>query len=148
MYSHWDLFREGANMSESVMPHEPDDASPHTQTLKTNRTEISVRQSYGNCVTDACQPPNGAPTSGFAACAKVSVQLPLDAQVRAVRYYSTADNEDHPNPVQIPPGEGIWASMDLATESTEGGYKYVSSVYHNRSADRVRKVALEVDYLD
>jgi hypothetical protein len=134
-------------MSKEELEAQPAGTEAFLPEVKTNRTQISVRPSYGECHTNNCQPANGAVNSGFAACATISVQLPLTAQVLTVRYYTSAgypnDSAECP---ELAAGENAWAYIDPAQERTEGAYKYVEAGFHNRSHNRVRRAAIEVDY--
>ena len=86
-----------------------------------------------------------------ASCVTLRVFLPLGAQVVAIRYYHTAqytpsNPSDYSYPVQQGPGESAWAMMEQASQYSTPQNVIVQAVYHNRSHNRTRKAALEVDW--
>lgn len=119
---------------------------PTDRPIKTARTgNVSVPSTGSNCTSNTCKP------TGCATCALLRVHLPLGAQVVAIRYYHTAqytpsNPNDYAHPVQQGPGESAWAMMEGAAQYTTPQNVIVQTVYHNRSHNRARQAALEVDW--
>jgi hypothetical protein len=119
---------------------------PTDRPIKTARTgNVPAAATGSQCTSNTCQP------GGCASCALLRVYLPLGAQVVAIRYYHTAqftpsNPNDFGSPVQQGPGESAWAMMEQASQYSTPQNVIVQTVYHNRSHNRTRQAALEVDW--
>jgi hypothetical protein len=77
------------------------------------------------------------------------VELPEGANVVAIRYYTTAGGEEGDHPIRVVnPGDIGWSYMEPALTKHENGKLYVETVYYNRSDNRSREVALEIDAIN
>jgi hypothetical protein len=82
----------------------------------------------------------------------VEVGIPGDAQVLAIRYFSTAQYSpsnpgDYPTPKPIAPNwDHAWAFMEAAQQKASPTEKKIFARYFNRSHNRDRRAALEVDW--
>lgn len=111
---------------------------------KTQRTGvITVRHTNGNCNHNDCSP------NGCASCQTLTVYLPLNAQVAAIRCYTNAGGPagDAPSPQQNPCGDlDAWATFDSPRQYTTPTNTVVETVFHNRSNNRDRLVELQIDW--
>jgi len=74
------------------------------------------------------------------------VEVPEGANVVAIRYYTTAGGEEGDHAIRaVNPGDIGWSYMEPALTKNENGRQFVETVYINRSDNRSREAALEVD---
>lgn len=74
------------------------------------------------------------------------VELPENATVVAIRYYTTAGGEEGDHALRaVNPGDIGWSYMEPAVTRNENGKLFIETVYYNRSGNRSREAALEVD---
>ena len=100
-----------------------------------------------NCTTNAC-----FGHGGCAICVPISADIPADSTIVDVYCYTTAGRDDHPISRMANCTDDVgWSTFDKYSVETlkdpRSGQPYlqrVSTVYHNRSSNRVRAVALEV----
>ena len=73
-------------------------------------------------------------------------ELPENATVLAVRYYTTAGGEEGDHELRaVNPGDIGWSYMEPAVTKSENGKIIIETVYYNRSGNRSREAAIEVD---
>jgi hypothetical protein len=73
-------------------------------------------------------------------------ELPENATVLAIRYYTTAGGEEGDHALRaVNPGDIGWSYMEPAVTKSENGKLIIETVYYNRSGNRSREAALEVD---
>jgi hypothetical protein len=87
-------------------------------------------------------------SNGCAVRVVLQVPLPRGSSVVAIRYYTTAGGEEGDHPLRaVNPGDIGWSYMEPAVVKTDAqGNITVETVYYNRSDNRPREAALEVDY--
>jgi hypothetical protein len=130
---------------------------PHPQTIierepatKTDATGLNtstvgpyeVTKVGSECTNENC--------GGCCQCTVVRMPLPLGAQIKAIRYFSTAKGGNPPKPDKplrgVPPGElGFSRIEPLPQENTETN-TVIQYRFKNWSADRTRQTKMEVDW--
>ena len=114
-----------------------------SQQIKTSRAELWVDHANGVCYDNKC-----IEDGGCARCGTVAVYLPAGSQVLGARYYTTAHYpNDYGTPQAVGAGQDVaWSVMEPIKITPQGAYQLVSAKYHNRSNNRARLIALEVDW--
>jgi hypothetical protein len=107
----------------------------------TSRAEATARATGYQCTINDCQP---APGGAF--CVDLNIYLSLGSQVDTIRYFTTAGYPDDTELRQVLPGDAAWSLIEPAKISTSDNNVIVHTKVHNRSHDRNRRVALEVDW--
>lgn len=135
---------------DTRFPPQPHDRLA-TSELITSRTDMVVPSTGGDCDSNNCRvydpdfPPG--PAKGCAQCGVPKVRIPMTANLVAVRFYTTANApDDHVYPQLVQPGDIAWSYYDGWGQVSSGQYKLIYAGYHNRSSNRARRIALEVDY--
>jgi len=110
---------------------------------KTSRAELWVDHANGVCYDNKC-----IEDGGCARCGTVAVYLPAGSRVLSARYYTTAHYpDDYGTPQAVAAGQDVaWSVMEPIKVTPQGPYQVVSARYHNRSHNRARLVAIEVDW--
>lgn len=103
---------------------------------------IAVPNANGECRTNDCYPSN------CASCQPLSLPIPPGSTVTETRCYTTAGFDDHPiSRMQNCTDDVGWSTFEPPSVDKSLGYVWlVKTVYHNRSHNRIRAVALEVYY--
>ncbi len=83
---------------------------------------------------------------GCARCALLQVALPIDAEIVAVRYYSSVGDSQNGEMRPISPAGLQDASMPAAVQRSTHDHVMVMTTFYNRSSVSDRKAAIEVDY--
>ena len=120
---------------------QPEDGEVSLTAVKTGRSDATAAKTVYQCTINQC-----APYPGGAVCVDLNVYLPLGSQVLTIRYYSTANYPNDTGLRQISPGDMAWSLMEPANTTSAPGYVLVHTKFHNRSHNRDRAVALEVDW--
>ncbi len=110
----------------------------HSQVRTNSSGEYVAHKVGSNCTSSSC-----------AVKIPLSVYLPLGAQVKAVRCYSVAGQEDsaHGDLHEVSCGVDTWWSIfTKPVQQTTPNNVTVTSEFQNRSSDRDRDCRMDVDW--
>ena len=114
-----------------------------TDNAKTTTKYIDciVPKAIASCAENKC-----IEDGGCARCALLQVALPMDAEVVAVRYYTTAGSPEDGDLHITSPGAVPDGSMLTVTQRSTHDHVMVMTTFYNRSSLSDRNAAIEIDY--
>lgn len=138
-----DDLAEGATLGAAWMGAFILSNEERSRDIKTSTTgDLRAAETRVECFENVCEADRGC-----AQCVSLAVDVPLDAQIVAIRQYHSAGGP--PGDVamrQVQAGEGAWCLITAPIVRSVHPAKRVSCKFFNRKHDRARTVRLEVDW--